>query len=352
MKSPSSTSSSDHPAPPVAPAARKPTLWGFFGAILLVAALAAAAQFGIDALWPPKFGWTITHMPHEYAKTIVFLGDSIDASFDHDEEDSLPLSTLVSIAADHKVGAVALGGYDMRLFRDYIRAMGDSIAAGPTNTWVITVNLANYSGNGRDPWTRNKLHIADMRQLFHRPLRAFARPMRIFRFPAYRPDLRPEEDLRRPIFWQGRFIGRNRDFSDTRFKVKEVTDDLRRENVILRYGQPLSPDNLNLRATAEAARMLRRFGQRAVFCIMPCDVQRCDALLDGAVSPILDEKAATIAAAALDAGGEVLDMHKAYPDECFIQDQYPNEHLRNAGRSALASAIADFIRTNSPAQYP
>ena len=350
MKSPSSTSSSDQspPAPPV----RKPSLLGFFAAILLVAALAAAAQFGIDALWPPKFGWTIAHMPNEYAKTIVFLGDSIDASFDHDEEDSLPLSTLISIAADHKVGAIALGGYDMRLFRDYIRAMGNSIATAPSNTWVLTVNLANYSGNGRDPWTRNKLHIADMRQLFHRHLRAFARPMRIFQFPAYRPDLRPEEDLRRPILWQGRVIGRNRDFSDTRFKVSDVTDDLRRENVILRYGQPLSPGNLNLRATAEAARMLRRFGQRAVFCIMPCDVQRCDALLGGAVSPLLDEKAATVAAAARDAGGEVLDMHKAYPDEYFIQDQYPNEHLRNAGRSALASAIADFIRTNSPTPLP
>lgn len=350
MKSPSSTSSSD-PAP-ATPPARKPSLLGFFAAILLVAALAVAAQFGIDALWPPKFGWTITHMPGAYAKTIVFLGDSIDASFDHEEEDSQPLSTLISIAADHKVGAIALGGYDMRLFRDYIRAMGGNIAAGNSNTWVLTVNLANYSGDGRTPWTRNKLHIADMLQLFHRPLRAFACPMRIFQFPSYRPDLRPEEDLRRPVLWQGRVIGRNRDFPDNRFKISDVTDDLRRENIILRYGQPLAPGNLNLRATAEAARMLRRFGQRAIFCIMPCDVERCDALLDGAISPILDEKAATVAAVARDAGGEVLDMHKAYPDEYFIHDQYPNEHLRNTGRSALASAIADFIRTNAPAQSP
>lgn len=346
MKNRSSTSNSD-PAP-AAPPVRVPGRPAFFAALLLVAALAAAAEFGIDALWPPKFGWTITHMPHEYAKSIVFLGDSIDASFDHDEQDSLPLSTLVSVASDHKVGTVALGGYDMRLFRDYIRAMAGKIAAGPTNTWVLTVNLANYSGDGRTPWTRNKLHIADMRQLFHRPLRAFARPMRIFQFPAYRPDLRPEEDLRRTIVWQGRPIGRNRDFPDTRFKIDDVTDDLRRENVILRYGQPLSSDNLNLRATAEAARLLRAFGRRAVFCIMPCDVQRCDALLDGAVSPILDEKAATIAATVRGAGAEVLDMHAAFPHEFFIPDQYPNEHLRNAGRSALASAISDFIATNAP----
>lgn len=351
MKSPSSTSSSD--PPPAAPPVRKPSLPGFFASLLLVAALAVAAQFGIDALWPPEFGWTITHMPGAYAKTIVFLGDSIDASFDHAEEDSKPLSSLIGYVADHKVGAIALGGYDMRLFRDYIREMRGAIAAGnATNTWILTVNLSNYSGSGRNPWTRNKLHIAEMRQLLHRPLRAFARPMRIFQFPSYRPDLRPDEYLHRPLLWQGRVIGRNSDFPDSRFTVTNVTDDLRRENLVIRYGQPLDPDNLDLRATSEAARMLRRLGQRAIFCIMPCDVERCDALLDGAISPILDEKAATVAAAARAAGAEVLDMHNAFPDEYFIHDQYPNEHLRNAGRDSLAIAIADFIATNTPPPLP
>lgn len=352
MKNPSSTSSSDLPPPPAAPAARKPGLLGFFARILVVAALATAVQFAIDARWPPEFGWTVTHMPGECNKTLVFLGDSINASFDHSEENSQSLSTLVSLAADHHIGAVALGGYDMRLFRDYVRAMRHRIDPANPRTWILTVNLSNYSGDGRAAWNRNKLHIACLLQLLHRPMRAFARPMRIFRFPAYRPDLRPEEDLRRPVFWQGRVIGHSRDFPDSRFMVSGVTDDLRRENIILRYGQPLSPGNLNLRATAEAARMLRRLGQRAIFCIMPCDIERCDGLLDGQISPILDGKAATVAAAARAAGGEVLDMHSAFPHEFFIPDQYPNEHLRNAGRERLASAIADFIQTNSPPPFP
>ncbi len=338
MKSLSSTSSSD----------RRPALLRFFAGVLLVAALAVAGQYAIDALRPPEFSPTIRGMPRQIDNTLVYLGDSINASFDHTEENSKPLSALISLAADHHIGTVALGGYDMRLFRDYIRTMLPRISPDKPHTWILTVNLANYRQDGRVPWTRNKQHIALLRQYLHRPFRAFATPMRIFRFPAYRPDMRPDEDARRPILWQGRPIGRTRDFTDERFKIAGVTDDLRRENVIIRYGQPMTPDNLALRATAEAARLLRSRGQRAVFCIMPCDVGRCDALLDGRITPILDEKAATVAAAARAAGGEVLDLHAAFPHDLFIPDQYPNEHLRNAGRERLASAIADFIATNAP----
>lgn len=342
MKNLSSTSSSD----------RRPSLPRFFAGVLLVVAIAAAAQYAIDALWPPEFSPTIRNMPRQCENTFVFLGDSINASFAHDDENPKTLATLVSLAADHRIGAVALGGYDMRLFRDYVRAVLPRVSPERPRTWILTVNLSNYQGDGRTAWVRNKLHAAMLGQYLHRTLRAFARPMRIFRFPAYRPDLRPDEDARRPVLWRGETIGRSRDFPDTKFKVADVTDDLRREQIILRYGQPLETGNLELEATAETARLLRSRGQRAVFCIMPCDVERCDALLDGQISPILDEKATVIAAVARAAGGEVLDMHSAFPHELFVPDQYPNEHVRNAGRERLAAAIADFIATNAPPSAP
>jgi hypothetical protein len=259
---------------------------------------------------------------------------------------------LIGLAADHHIGTIAIGGYNMRLFRDYIRTVLSHNSPERPRTWILTVNLSNYQGDGRSAWVRNKLHAAMLGQYLHRTLRAFARPMRIFQFPAYRPDIRPDEDSRCPIFWQGAEIGRNRDYPDSYFKIPDVTDDLRREQIILRYGQPLAPGNLNLKATTEAARLLRSRGQRAVFCIMPCDVERCDALLDGQITPILDAKAAAAAEAARAGGGEVLDLHSAFPHELFIPDQYPNEHLRNAGRERLASAIADFIATNTPPPVP
>lgn len=339
MKSPSSTSNSDRGSP---------TPLRFFAGILLVVALATGAQYAIDALWPPEFPHNIRTMPRQCENTLVFLGDSINASFDHSEENSKPLAELVSLAADHHIGTVALGGYDMRLFRDYVRIMRPRIKRSQPHTWILTVNLANYGSDGRTGWVRNKLAMAMLREYLDRTFRAFARPMRIFRFPAYRPDLRPDEESHRLVFWQGRSIGRLRDFPDTRFKIADVTDGLRRENVILRYGQPLDPDNLALRATTEAARLLTRRGQRAVFCIMPCDVERCDALLDGQISPILDAKAAAAAAAARAGGGEVLDLHSAFTHDVFIPDQYPNEHLRNAGRDRLARAIASFLLANAP----
>ena len=342
MKNLSSTSSSD----------RRPSLPRFFAGVLLVVALAAAAQYAIDALWPPEIPPIIRGMPGQCGRTLVFLGDSINASYDHSETDSKPLSALIGWYADHRIGTVALGGYDMRLFRDYIRAMAPRLSPDDPHTWILTVNLANYRQDGRTPWNRNKLNISQLRQYLSRTYRAFARPMRIFQFPSTRPDLRPDEDAHRPVLWQGRSIGRNRDFPDTRFKVANVTDDLRRENLVIRYGQPLASGNLVLRATTEAARMLTRRGQRAVFCIMPCDVERCDALLDGQISPILDAKAAAAAEAARAGGGEVLDLHSAFPHELFIPDQYPNEHLRNAGRSRLAIAIADFLSTNAPPAAP
>ena len=350
MKRPSSASSSDAASTPAAaPPPRKPGLLRWFAGVAFVAALAIAGQFAVDALFPPPpSGYTIRNMSKQCRNTIVFLGDSINASFAKDDEKPKTLATLVGLAADHHIGAVALGGYDMQLFRDYVRSMQSRMDPDRPQIWLLTVNLSNYARDGRSPRIRNQLHIAEMNQLLHRTRRAFARPMRIFRFPSCRPTLREEEELRRPVLWQGRPIGLQRDFPDTHFKVSNVTDDLRRQNVIIRYAQPMTRGNRALKATTEAARILRRHGQRAVFCIMPCDVERCDALLDGAISPILDEKAALARAAAEAGGGEVLDLHDAFPHKWFVPDRYPNEHLRNPGREALASAIASFLLTNTP----
>jgi hypothetical protein len=353
MKRPSSTSSSDASAPDIPPATRKPGLLRWFAGILVVAAMAVAAQYAIDAFTPhPDPGWTAKHMPDQCFKTLVYLGDSINASFAHDDEDPQSLATLISIAADHHVGAVALGGFDMLLFRDYVKAMRKCLDPEDPRTWILTVNLANYREDGRTPYVRNKNMINAMLEMYHRTRRAFARPMQVFRCPPVRASLREEEDLHRPVVWQGKRIGIKKDFDDALFKVEDVTDDLRRKNVILRYAQPMTRGNLALKATTEAARILRAHGQRAIFCIVPCDVERCDALLDGALSPILDQKAAQARAAAEAGGGEVLDLHSAFPHDWFVPDQYPNEHLRNPGREALASAIVSFIATNVPAGSP
>ena len=352
MKRPSSTSSSDAPstpAPAATPAPRKPGLLRWFAGVAFVAALAVAGQFAIDALFPPPTpGYTLRTLANQCTKPVVFLGDSINATFDRDDEDPQTLAALVAAATGRKTGVVALGGFDMQLFRNYAKSVQFRMDPADPKIWILTVNLSNYARDGRSPYVRNKLYIAEMNQLLHRPLRAFARPMRIFRFPSFRPTLREEEELRRPVLWQGRPIGLQRDFPDTHFKVSNVTDDLRRQNVIIRYAQPMTRGNRALKATTEAARILRRHGQRAVFCIMPCDVERCDALLDGAISPILDEKAALARAAAEAGGGEVLDLHDAFPHKWFVPDRYPNEHLRNPGREALASAIASFLLTNTP----
>lgn len=354
MKRLSSTSSSETPSatnpPSAAPQApRDPGLVAWFAGILLVAGLAIGGQYVIDVLSPPlNAGWTAKNMPAQCFKTLVFLGDSINGSFAPDDENPHPLGALIGANLDHRIGTVALGGFDMQLFRDYVKAMEVNMNPEEPHIWILTVNLANYREDGRTPYVRNQNTIDIMLQLYHRTRRAFSRPRHIFRVPAVRPALREEEDQHRPVFWQGKRIGIKRDFDDAHFIVEDVTDDLRRENIILRYAQPMTRGNLALKATTEAARILRRHGQRAVFCIMPCDVERCDALLDGAISPILDGKAVQARAAAEAGGGEVLDLHSAFPHEWFIPDQYPNEHLRNPGREALAAAIASFIRTNNP----
>lgn len=319
----------------------------FWVNIVIVGLLVLAGQVGWVALQPAAPSRLVQEMMGASRRSYLFLGDSVNAKTSVGDPHRKSISHLLAENLDRHVGAVARGGFEMRMFRDYTRRLVREVHE--PKTVVITVNLANFSGDGRSPFTRHKEIAFELNREFNQGLRLFDRPLHIFRFPPIRPDLRLETYMNQPIRWQGRVVGRQKQFEGAHFMVSPVTDDLIRSNIVIRYAQPMTRDNRMLQAMRETARLLKRHGHRPVFFITPVDHERCDAYWAGRVSPLLATKVRQILDVAHRDGFEILDFSFALGRAHFDPSQYPNEHLRASGREWVAMALADYLVKNPAA---
>jgi hypothetical protein len=311
--------------------------------LALLGLLIAAGQFGLVALFPPPpASLVVREMLAARKPGIVYLGDSVNAFVSAGDTNVASVSRMLQNKLGRRVLGISRGGFDLLLFRDFVRDWVLHVA--PPRTVVVEVNLAVLGGDGRTPFSQHHEIAFELRRQSSRGLRAFDRPLHIFRVPALRPAIRLEEFLHQDVVWLGRTIGKERDFEDVNFLVPEVTDDLVRTNLIIRYGQPIAPGNRLLAAATDIAKELTARGHRAVFFITPVNYQRCDGYWSGAISPILREKASAVHAAVAAGGGELLDFTFALGPEYFDPAHYPNEHLQEAGRDYVAQALANHLQ--------
>ncbi len=311
--------------------------------LALLGLLIIAGQFALYAIQPSRpMPLLIREVRDARRCTYVFLGDSVNATASATDTNRASISRMLAGKLGSRLAGLSRGGFDLLLYRDIVLDILRHPKA--SRTVIIEVNIAGLNGDGRTPYTEHQEIAFELRKRNSIGLRVFDRPLHVFRVPALRPAIRLEEHLHKGIFWQGRQVGKQRDFEGARFLVPEVTDDLVRQNLILRYGQPISPGNRMLEAATEIARRLTSRGHRAVFFLTPVNHGRCDAYWNGEISPILREKARAARAAVEAGGGELLDLTFALGPEYFDPAHYPNEHLKEAGRDWVAQALADYLR--------
>jgi hypothetical protein len=106
------------------------------------------------------------------------------------------------------------------------------------------------------------------------------------------------------------------------------------------YMGTLRADHRKLRSLATLADLLREARVRLLFYVSPIDVERGKAAFGTRFRDRLEENIGTIERELVPRGAEVLNLCCGLPDSHFSYVEYPNEHLKAAGRRAVADALA------------
>ncbi|MCX7819962.1 MAG: hypothetical protein N2652_12275 [Kiritimatiellae bacterium] len=312
----------------------------------VMVALVLVAQTGLGLRQVRRPPLAVRELRAAARRPVVFLGDSVNHTVDPSDHDRAWISQMLGRRLVARVGAASRGGWDMEVFE----AASTHIARVATSprTVLITVNPASLWGDGRSPYTTHANLALDLRRTDSVMWAALAQPLRVFRGPAVRPGISLAEYLAQPVIYRGQVLGRRGEFEPGAPRFAATNAASLRDHVVVRYLQPLAPNNRLLRLAARAAERLTRHRHRAIFFVVPVDVERC-ARVAPEIEVVLSEKVAAVRKAVEPAGGEVVDMSCELGADHFIPSPYPNEHLNERGRNRVADRLAALV-TNPPAR--
>ncbi len=311
----------------------------------LMAALLAAAQTVIGARQAQRLPRAVCEIRAAARRPVVFLGDSVNHTVDPTDRDRAWVSQMLARRLTQPVGAASRGGWDLEVFE--AAAAHIARTARSPRTVLITVNLASLWGDGRTPYTTHRAIALDLRRADSLIWAAVAQPLRVFRGPAARPAVSLAAYLDQPVVYNGAVLGPRREFEPGAPRFAETNAASLRDHVIVRYLQPLERDNRLLASASRAARGLTSRGHRAVFFVVPVDVERCEPWAPE-IREVLAGKVEAVRRAVEPHGGEVLDLSTDLGPEFFSTSPYPNEHLNERGRDYVAARLAAAVEAAPP----
>ncbi len=310
--------------------------------LVAFALLLAAAQTALVRIWPnPPPSETVRDTVRSLRATVVLLGDSVNHTPCATDTNRAPISRMLARRLAPRVAGISRGGFDLAVFDAMCRFLARR--AETPRTVFIEVNVASLWGDGRSPYTTHKLVALDLWRYDRPLLDAWVRPLQVWRFPLAAPDLRLDAYLDQPVVHGGRTLGPLREFQAGHPRYAVPTEAAIREHVIVRYLQPLAPNNRLLDHAASAARALVRRGHRAVFFVVPVNHEVCEPMFPGEFRAAIAAKVAALRRAVEPQGAEVIDLSTALPADCFAVAAYPNEHLNQRGRDFVAARLADVM---------
>jgi hypothetical protein len=121
---------------------------------------------------------------------------------------------------------------------------------------------------------------------------------------------------------------------------------------LLRYAQRIGPLDPRVGAVVRLARTLRARGVAALFYVTPVDHETAAAFAGPALRDRIAGNAQVLVDALAKEGVVARDWSLAIGASGFSWRLYPNEHLNEAGRRALAGLIIPAARTELAAQPP
>lgn len=280
---------------------------------------------------------------------IIFLGDSVNFTCDHNEEQREPVSTLLQDELGKYVATVSGGGLDTDVFLAICKFIEREPAYLP-KMMVIGINLAGFHGMP-EPYTTHKQIGVDLYRADHPWFDVFLKPITTFRFPITQADLSLYEHVNTKIYRGGEYIGLNGTLDIKNPRYKNFSPSNTALYISIRYFYDLDPvNNKNIKELGAITDVLLRNNIRPIFYITPINYERCSAFYPEKFTADISSKVAAVTDFLQKRGVPLLDLSFALENKHFTDAPYPDEHLNYSGRLLLAKSIANYI-TNSATAY-
>jgi acetyl esterase/lipase len=184
--------------------------------------------------------------------------------------------------------------------------------------------------------------------------RILYRPLHIFGF--YQPSISQETYLNATVYEGDTPVGTVRDFEeladedavadqgDTRFAYHDALpssedEDALRQALVYRYMYRLRPEQRQLQAMLEIAKLGRESGVEIVFYVTPINYQQGERFLGEAFGRTLEENVALVESLVDDRKATILDVSTDLEAFAFVD----MEHLREAGKEHVSSRLKAAI---------
>lgn len=264
--------------------------------------------------------------------SILFLGDSSVFTADATDLDRRSTAQMLQDRRGVAMGVLQGGAQSADLWVHEVRELQRRGAR--FETVVAVVNLRSFSPS----WDLEPRYqfTAERRFLSWPPsLRPFLRPLVVFDALDLQPL--PAGSLNdAPVYDGTTLVGRGRDFPGH----ADTAAERERRMLLFFYMASLRTDHRKLRSLASLADSLRQARTRLLLYVSPIDVEKGASAFGPRFRSRIEENVGTLERELAARGAEVLDLCCFLPDSAFSYSQYPNEHLKAAGRMAVANELA------------
>jgi len=273
---------------------------------------------------------------------ILYFGDSVLDSLAPGDADRRDLVGLVrDLLPERSIGTVQGAAYGPELFEAFVRYVARRPARPPR--LLISINLRSFSPEW-EPRPEYQFEAEKFRLRHGDLAAAYLRPLNAIKAYSLTP-ISPGEYRARPVFREGRPVGRVRDFLP--LLVPPPGMGLEESQFVFRYMNSVTPDSRGVRALRRIAGICREAGMEPRFYVSPVDV---DSGSRAAGPGFRRQVAANVAVLREALAAErlpLLDLSALLDRDAFDwrRNLVPNEHLTERGRAALARELAALLRT-------
>ncbi|MCC6694637.1 MAG: hypothetical protein IT365_03300 [Candidatus Hydrogenedentes bacterium] len=271
---------------------------------------------------------------------VLFLGDSTVFTSREDDSDHSSIPEMLRRAApDLRIEDICDAAFNLTLYEGIAHYVED--AETPVATVVFPINMRLVGPQHE----RLPYRYVDKELLFlrHRSFlfRIAYRPLASFKAFTFR-SVTVEDFQQLPVLDGTADLGPVGEFNP-QYEI-HIGEEQRTRLVTFFYMYSLTSESQALAEFGRSLDALHRAGIRALPYITPLDVEAGEQYLGARFRTRIRENVAYFKNAAEARGVQLLDLSEALPGSCFIRGSYPDEHLRDTGRKAVADRLAEALR--------
>lgn len=265
---------------------------------------------------------------------VVFFGDS--SNYQTSPKDHLKWSIdqwVQHFAPKHRIAAMAHAGYAADTYLAHARFM---LTKRPfPKVLIVPINLGSFG----PVWERNPQFQFNEEKLIlsQNPLAyLFYRPLTIFKFTN---RISQEEFEMTPVYNGKQRMGVVKDFYNPDY-LKHVTPEKIKNRMAFRYMYTLDKTHRKMKAIVSLTDLLVKCGITPIFYIEPIDWETGERHWPKAFVERVQQNVTLIKDVLAQKNIQPIDLSMVLGDESFIDGDYPQEHISEAGRQRVGKEIA------------